>query len=304
MLINIFEELNYEDFIRLNSIKDLPEEEQQKFYNQYLQDLSTARHNWNNYQSKGPLVRLQSSSNPISCTAGMDVVFVIDYTASMGAEIDLIKADVLNIVNTIIAQSGNDYRLGLVLFDEYQVGNPINYGLNPLYTDLPASQRIVTDITYPVGIYQVLTAYEMMSSNNQLSFSSSLNELNGALELGAGGGFVTTGEPGDLALEQVIDFDFAGAFRPDKAKLIILFTDDEPGGYDGDKDNPDVVTRLESLRDTCISEGIQLITLSQIVISPNTSYRIISDNANGAYDNSLDPNTAITAIENICEDNA
>ena len=307
MLVNLLEELTWGQFTTLDEYRNLPLQEQISHYKQYLSDLDQARQNLINYQNKGRKVPGQRNT-PLACSAGMDVVFVIDYTASMGDEIEDVKSNVSSIVNTIITESGGNYRLGLVLFDEYEGNGTITYETNTLYTNLPASQRIIIGPTSNPntshGVIQVLTAYEMMSSNNQLSFGEQLGELNDSLPLGRGAGFVTTGEPGDLALEEVINSDFAGVFRSDVAKLIILLTDDEPGGYDGLANNPAIVTRLESLRDTCINENIQLITLSQLAILPNTSYRIISDNANGIYDNSLSPSVAIQAIQDICVENA
>ena len=304
MIIDIFNEIPWQAFQNLEYIKKLPLNEQKEKYDKYISEVELARDDYYQYQVKGP----RTGESPLACSAGMDVVFVIDYTASMSNAIDAVQTAVASIVNTIITESGNDYRLGLVLFDEYEGNGTITYGTNPLYTNLPASQRIISgpnsNPNTSHGVIQVLTAYEMMSSNNQSSFEDQLDELNGSLPLGRGAGAVTTGEPGDIALLEVIDNNFAGAFRSDVAKLIILFTDDEPGGYDGIANNPAIVTRLESLRDTCINENIQLITLSSLAILPNTSYRIISDNAAGIYDNSLAPSVAIQAIEDICTENA
>lgn len=310
MLINVFQEISFKDFIKLDSYKKLPLNEQKAYYDQYISDLAIARQNWIQYQNKG----INSSPSPSpsipACSAGMDVVFVIDYTLSMGSEINDIKNEVENIVDTIITESNGDYRLGLTLFDEYEGGGTATYASELPYTSLPASQKIITPTTSIPGtfptesVFQVLTTMEVMSTANESSFKAQLADLNGAMSLGRGAGAVTTGEPGDISLLEVIDNNFAGTFRSNVAKLIILITDDEPGGYDGQDGNPDIVTRLESLRDTCISEEIQLLVLSQIAILPNTSYRIISDNANGSYDNSLSSSTVITAIENICVENA
>jgi len=305
MIIDIFNEIPWQAFQNLEFIKKLPLNEQKEKYDEYISELSLAKDYQLNYQVKGPYPLTASSG--IACSAGMDVVFVIDYTLSMGSEIDDIKDEVENIVDTIITESNGDYRLGLTLFDEYEGGGTATYANELPYTSLPASQKIITPTT-PTGtgdsVFQVLTTMEVMSTANESSFKTQLDFLNGAMSLGRGAGAVTTGEPGDISLLEVIDNNFAGTFRSNVAKLIILITDDEPGGYDGQDGNPDIVTRLESLRDTCISEEIQLLVLSQIAILPNTSYRIISDNANGSYDNSLSASTVITAIENICVENA
>jgi len=312
MIIDIFNEIPWQAFQNLDFIKKLPLNEQKKKYDEYISELSLAKDYQLNYQVKGPYP-LTASPTPPACSAGMDVVFVIDYTASMGAEINGVKDDVATIVQTIIDESNGDYRLGLVLFDEYEGSTAATYASQDPYTDLLASQKIVTSPTNIPGtgnyVNQVLTAMEVMSIDNQLSFTTQLDFLNSGadidqMNLGRGAGAVTTGEPGDIALLEVIDNNFSGTFRPNVAKLIVLFTDDAPGGYDGQDNNPDIVTRLESLRDTCISEKIQLLILSTLAITPNTSYRIISDNADGSYDNSLAASTVISAIENICVENA
>jgi hypothetical protein len=54
--MNIFEEILWPQFIRIEHISKLPLNEQVASYQQYIQDLSIARQNWINYQNKGPLV--------------------------------------------------------------------------------------------------------------------------------------------------------------------------------------------------------------------------------------------------------
>ena len=54
--MNIFEEILWPQFIRIEHISKLPLNEQVASYQQYIQDLSTARQNWINYQNKGPLI--------------------------------------------------------------------------------------------------------------------------------------------------------------------------------------------------------------------------------------------------------
>jgi len=53
--MNIFEEILWPQFIKLDIINKLPLHEQVKKYNQYMYDLSIARQNWLNDQPKGPL---------------------------------------------------------------------------------------------------------------------------------------------------------------------------------------------------------------------------------------------------------
>ena len=54
MQINIFEEILWPQFIRIENISKLSLNEQVVAYQQYVQDLSIQRQNWLNYQNKGP----------------------------------------------------------------------------------------------------------------------------------------------------------------------------------------------------------------------------------------------------------
>jgi hypothetical protein len=53
-MIDIFNEILWPQFIKIESISKLQLHEQVTAYNQYIQDLSIARQNWLNYQNKGP----------------------------------------------------------------------------------------------------------------------------------------------------------------------------------------------------------------------------------------------------------
>jgi len=51
--MNIFEEILWPQFVQFEHIKKLPLNEQVKYYNQYLYELTIARQNWITYQNKG-----------------------------------------------------------------------------------------------------------------------------------------------------------------------------------------------------------------------------------------------------------
>ena len=75
MLINIFEELTWNQFINISEYKNLPLQEQVAYYKQYLQDLDSARQNLINYQNKGRLVpnegtQQEAPGDPVSCAQG------------------------------------------------------------------------------------------------------------------------------------------------------------------------------------------------------------------------------------------
>ena len=52
--MNIFEEILWPQFVKIEHISKLPLNEQVAAYKQYIYDLDTARQNWINYQNKGP----------------------------------------------------------------------------------------------------------------------------------------------------------------------------------------------------------------------------------------------------------
>ena len=52
--MNIFEEILWPQFIKIERISKLPLTEQVAAYQQYIYDLDTARQNWIAYQNKGP----------------------------------------------------------------------------------------------------------------------------------------------------------------------------------------------------------------------------------------------------------
>jgi hypothetical protein len=59
-MFNIFEELTWPQFTQLYEIAKLPLNEQVKYYNQYLYDLSLSRQNWLDTQNKGPLKEVEN----------------------------------------------------------------------------------------------------------------------------------------------------------------------------------------------------------------------------------------------------
>ncbi len=108
-----------------------------------------------------------------------------------------------------------------------------------------------------------------MSLGNQTSFTTQLNHLNTTDFPIGGGGIPTRPEPGDLAIQEIIDNDFAGAFRDNVAKLIITITDNYPGGFTANygevlvTPNP-VIDRLEELKTKSIAQEIQHLAMIKL----------------------------------------
>jgi hypothetical protein len=237
--------------------------------------------------------------NQVVCNAGMDVVFVLDYTSSMSGAINNIKSEITAIKNTIITESNNNYRLGLVLFDEDNSTTPI-YGSLTAYTSLPSAQKIVesgTSVDNGSTVYQYITAMELMSTNNGDSFTTQLNKLNTVdLLLGDGQG---APEPSDRALFHVAKTDspITGSFRNDVAKLVILITDQVSSGNDDNNSSADLDYINNTLNPLFVNNNLKLLLLST---NSQTQLMSLVTASNGVYVNSFSSSTIISTIQNIC----
>ncbi|WP_426474639.1 Ig-like domain-containing protein [Chryseobacterium balustinum] len=238
---------------------------------------------------------------PPPCDSGMDVVFIFDYTGSMSSQIGAAKAGANSIISTIATQSGSKaYRLGLVLADEYGSGTASTYHTAPSYTSLPASQKF---INAGVGSrFQWITAMEVMSDNNSGTFTNQLNKLNNSgagLSLGSGYG---TPEPTDMALSRVVEHNFAGTFRNNVAKYIILITDAVPGGNDDNATSLDVV-EMNRLKNVCLAKSIKVIVLGSGVnekIDGKFIWKDLADGTGGSWNSSYNASAIQSAIINGC----
>ena len=254
------------------------------------------------------LVPFATTSAAIPCNAGMDVAFIIDYTSSMGGEIDAIKAGIATVVNSITSQVGsNAYRLGLVTADEGTSATP-NYNTSTDYTALPSAQRIIN--TGTAGTYQYITAWEKFQTNNTTSFQAQLAKLNSGaptagVPLGTGAGVA---EPTDIAIGQIIEAsNFLNAFTAASAKYVVVITDNLPSGPD-DQFNDTDIARLNSLQATALTGGIKImvcglgVNQSYIPVGGTRVYpwRELATNTGGAYNASESPATIASLITNGC----
>ena len=163
------------------------------------------------------------------CLEGMDVVFCVDYTGSMNGAIQGVKNGIAQIASEIATLTNNNYRLGLVTFDGGGQTTSSQYGSSPYYLALPADQRFTG--TNPHGSGNLyITCQEKMSLNNigdsttgftyNLScISTPTNSANG-MKLGSG---LECGGQATYDISQ----GFAGQWRADVLKLIIVITDDK-----------------------------------------------------------------------------
>lgn len=255
------------------------------------------------------IARFTTISAAAPCSNGMDVAFIIDYTGSMGGEINAIKTGAASLVSTIDTASGsNNYRISLVTADEYTTGASSipTYATSTDYIALPAAQKIINTGTVDK---QVITAWEMFQDNNGTSFTAQLNKLNSGtptagVPLGQGSG---APEPTDMALGQVIEASaFTGAFRNSVAKYIIIITDALPGGDDDNFNDVDVA-RLASLQQTALDSGIKIFVLGAGTSGTYTSggtttypWRDLATNTNGNWNLSEDPTQISSQIVAGC----
>lgn len=243
---------------------------------------------------------------PAQCGGGMDIVFLVDYTGSMGNAIDGVKSGLSNILSTIDAESIGNYRVGFCLFDEYygNLSKPTNYGNNSAYTSLPQTQKVVINSEY--NHTQFITCMAPLGNVGDSSFfQTQLNKINNTMPLGYGDG---TPEPGGLAINEIISNEIAGSFRSDATKVIVLITDSKPGGYD-DVNNSVDATYLHNLRSLADSLDIQIMIQSTQYSGATFNYSsLINTTPAGRYDQvSFDSegdwiNTGlISGIQSLCD---
>ena len=285
-------ELTWQQFKSLDSIRNLDENRQLQHYYEYLVELNE----WTIHQNKGELV-----TQIITCVDGMDIVFLVDYTGSMSGAINAIKAAIASIVSTIVTESANNYRLALVLFDEYNPNeNPqARYETGSAYVALPASQKY-TNLYDPAGTFsdrkQYITAMEVFSQNNQSTFTTQLNEINtSTFSLGYG---VDIPEPADMGVDRIINYDLAGSFRDNVSKLIILITDATPSGND-DINNATDVAFINTLIADCNAKGIKVLLMKQSAASV-APLETLATGTGGTITPSFTAASIISSIQNIC----
>jgi hypothetical protein len=253
------------------------------------------------------IITFTTSSAAIGCVNGIDAVFVLDYSSSMGTVVNGIKTGIASTITTIQTAAGtSDYRLGLVLADEGGSSVPTYNGATD-YIALPSSQKIIN--TGVASKWQYITAVEMMATNNGTSFTTQLNKIYTpplpGWPIGNGSGFP---EPVDMAIGFVVESNaFAGAFRPGVAKYLFIYTDELPSGDDDNFTDIDVV-RLNSLATTCLTNGIKCLVLGVGVNKTYTPpggtqifpWRSFATATGGAWDASYTTATLNTLITNGC----
>lgn len=81
--MNIFEEILWPQFVKIEKYSKLPLHEQVAAYNQYISDLSIQRQNWINYQNKGPIERyLAQEEEYIDTSGALDYYLILQEDGS------------------------------------------------------------------------------------------------------------------------------------------------------------------------------------------------------------------------------
>jgi len=80
--MNIFEEIFWPQFIKIERISKLQLHEQVAAYDQYIQDLATARQNWINYQNKGPIEKYLAQEETFINNGALDYYLILQEDGS------------------------------------------------------------------------------------------------------------------------------------------------------------------------------------------------------------------------------
>jgi len=249
-----------------------------------------------------------TESAAATCSDGMDVAFIMDYTGSMETDIATLQTGFASLISTISTSSGaNNYRLSVVTADEAIGITQPNYSACTEYTSLPAAQRL----NYPGNSNHQLfiTAWEMFQDNNATSATTALNQLGfttpSCVMMGAGG---TTGpECTDQAINRVLNNGFTNPWRSNVAKYIIVGTDVLPGGDDGSFDANDW-TFIQTLASQALTQGVKIFILGpgvdftytppgQATVFP---WRYLATQTGGAFNNTFNTATINSQIIAAC----
>ena len=256
-----------------------------------------------------------NGANTDLCADGMDVVFVVDYTASMSTAISGVKSGLTDIANTINTETSGNYRLGLVLYDEYTLAQTINYAASGYYQNLPSDQKEI-EINNVANVQQVYTCVEKMGTvGNLTTFTSNLNAIanasNSSTTMKLGNGFGLP-EPGGIATYKSAIELFAGQWRSDVLKLIIHVTDNSPGGDDDQTNTTDESYFQNTLTPALDNANIQFFHNSDSAATSSenlNTYKYLVENTTPAglgnygvnYSNSNWTDDIVQGIQDLCD---
>jgi hypothetical protein len=219
------------------------------------------------------IIDCEQSGTTVSCENGMDVLFLLDYTESMSTVITNIKNSISTISNNIVTKSGNNYRLGLILFDEYPLFSQPIYSGSTFYNELLINGDVY--INNGNDSTQYITMITNFSENNIEEFETNITKiLTDDFPLGNGN---RSAEPYDLTLDVSINgtpftgvtrTEFLKPFKNNVNKQIIIITDQLPSG-EYDEYNQTVIDFInEPLKNSVLNNNIKINLLSTLLSPP------------------------------------
>lgn len=204
----------------------------------------------------------------------MDVVFVLDQSSSMGNSLSSIAQSLSGNLNIIEAASGGDYRVGLVSFSTLgSNGDEWVFVKQGLTTNTASVIQALQDLNVYGGDDYPEASDEALNTVIHALAATSRNQ---------------TG-------------DFSPAFRPEARKIVILVTDDLPGGF-YDNYNEAVQSDIAMLVSSAVQSNIYISTIKVGVASGGDSQevnnQVMDIMANYAY------STGGVYVQNPTNDNA
>ena len=241
---------------------------------------------WNSDLKKPEYVN--SYKTALACSAGMDVVVLIANTGGFANDFGAAIKNTLSTLSSHLATlSGNNYRLGLVLYDWQFNSNYAPYTRVPTYitatgyTSLPAFQKYVGSSTTnqyvgttlsPYTLFNQIrvTAMTMMNLNNGAAFNTALgiwgtptfpygvqvdgNQYPATLS----GGRYAVGAPVGEGLGRAVQQSIAGTWRTGVSKHVIVFNENAAADPWGNVWSN--TTGYSSILSTCIGQDINIIS--------------------------------------------
>jgi hypothetical protein len=251
----------------------------------------------------------------ISCSKAMDVVFLLDYTGSMGSYYNNatsgLKTHVDDISDKIVSESGGDYRLAAVLIDQTggEGGSTPSYwsGNNTTVSNLPSANKYNSGEVW-------LSAVVPFANANKSDFDTKIGYLagstNSATSMLLGSGNLGP-EPNDTAIDRVLNHNLAGTFRTGVTRMIILITDNSPDG-DGDDafDGAEELAKMGTLSNQAVANVCTISVLGNFVNTTSSDgtttrydvYNGYANNTGGLTNFNGDPSDIVDFIEDICDD--
>ncbi|MEI9962516.1 MAG: vWA domain-containing protein [Limisphaerales bacterium] len=166
----------------------------------------------------------------------MDIAFIVDNTGSMSdAPLTQLKNRIANVLDTIEAASGNDYRLALVTPDDDQVDVMLSFSIN----NRSAFVTALNAVTDPPNNGDGTPESTDECLNTVLNALSAANRQN-----------PRECSPPSSPLQYN---NFTPGFRTNVLKLVVMITDHEPGGFCDNGDNGyQAGIYAQQARDNCV----------------------------------------------------